>query len=338
MLKRFRHDRCYIIAELGGNFNTWEEAKSLIEQAASCGVDAIKVQTYQTDTLTSREAVYDMENTGVASQYDVLKKYEIGEALHRAVFEYADSKGLDWFSTPSHPTDVELLGKLSVGAYKIGSDDATNLPFLKFVAEQGKPILLSTGMCTLEEVREAVDVIRGAGNRQLSLLHAVTSYPTHPESVNLGAMVTMMREFPELDVGYSDHTVGTTACICAAALGARILEKHFTYDKQAEGPDHMLSADPPEMKAIVDAVRSFEVMRGNGIKEPADSEATTRINNRKSVVMARAIAAGEPLTEAHLAIKRPGYGIAPKYCDQLLNRVVVRSLKADEVLTWDDLR
>lgn len=338
MLKRFRSDRCYIIAEIGGNFTTVEQAKSLIAQAAACGVDAVKLQTYRAETLSSRDAVFDMENTGVASQYDLFKKYEIGEAVHRAAFEYADSKDLDWFSTPSHPTDVELLEKLSVGAYKIGSDDATNLPFLKLVAERGKPILLSTGMCTLEEVREAVDAIQRAGNRQLSLLHAVTSYPTHPENVNLGAMVTMMREFPELDVGYSDHTVGTTACICAAALGARVLEKHFTYDKHAEGPDHALSADPPEMRAIVDAVRSFEVMRGSGIKEPAGSEATTRINNRKSVVLARAIAAGESLTQAHLAIKRPGYGIAPKYCDQLVNRVVVRNLKADEVLTWDDLR
>lgn len=338
MLKNYRSHRCYIIAEIGGNFTTLEQAKALIDHAASSGMDAIKLQTYRADTISSREAVFDMENTGVTSQYDLFKKYEISEALQHMVFEYAESKELDWFSTPSHETDVELLEKFSVGAYKIGSDDATNLPFLKFVAERGKPILLSTGMCTLEEVREAVDVIRGAGNRQLSLLHAVTSYPTHPEHVNLGAMVTMMREFPELDIGYSDHTVGTTACICAAALGARILEKHFTYDKHAEGPDHALSADPPEMKAIVDAVRSFEVMRGNGIKEPAGSEATTRINNRKSVVMARAIDAGEPLTQAHLAIKRPGYGIAPKYCDQLVDRVVIRSLKADEVLTWDDLR
>ena len=338
MFKRFRKDRCYIIAEIGGNFTTLEQAKLLIDQAAPCGVDAVKLQTYRAATVSSREALFDMENTGVTSQYDLFKKYEIGEALHRAAFEHAGSKGLDWFSTPSHPTDVELLERLSVGAYKIGSDDATNLPFLRLVAERGKPILLSTGMCTLEEVRESVDVILGAGNQQLSLLHAVTSYPTYPENVNLGAMVTMMREFPDLDVGYSDHTIGTTACICAAALGARVLEKHFTYDKRAKGPDHALSADPPEMKAIVEAIRTFEVMRGNGVKEPARSEATTRINNRKSVVMARTIDAGEPLTQAHLAIKRPGYGIAPKYYDQLVKRVVVRSLKADEVLTWDDLR
>ena len=338
MFKRYRANRCYIIAEIGGNFTTLEQAIRLIDEATRCGVDAVKLQTYRADTVSSRKAMFDMENTGVVSQYDLFKKFEIGKELHHAVFQYAESKGLDWFSTPSHETDVDMLEKLDVGAYKIGSDDAVNIPFLRYVAKTGKPIILSTGMCTMEEVRESVNTILKEGSNKLILLHAITSYPTHPENVNLRAMQALMREFPELDVGYSDHTISSTACICAAAMGAHILEKHFTYDKSAEGPDHMLSADPVEMRAIVDAVRMFEAMRGNGVKMPAESERLTRINNRKSVVLARPVRAGETLTRTHLAIKRPGYGIAPKFYEQVVGKVALKAMAADEVLRWEDLR
>jgi len=338
VFKNYGQNRCYVIAEIGGNFTTLEQGNRLVDEAATCGADAVKLQTYRADTVSSKKAMFDMENTGVTSQYELFKKYEIGEELHREVFRYAESKGLDWFSTPAHESDVDLLEKLGVGAYKIGSDDAVNIPFLRHVSKLGKPIILSTGMCTMDEVRESVDVILGEGVEKLILLHAITSYPTHPGNVNLRAMQTLMREFPELDVGYSDHTLGTTACICAVAMGARVIEKHFTYDKHAEGPDHMLSAEPHEMKDIVDAIREFEIMRGSGIKRPAESEKTTRVNNRKSIVLAKAVAAGEPLTIAHLAIKRPGYGIAPKYYAQMLGRVVRKSMAADDVLTWEDLQ
>jgi N-acetylneuraminate synthase len=337
MFGNYRPGRCYVIAEIGGNFTTLEEAKRLIGGAAQAGADAVKLQTYRAETLASRKAVFDMENTGVVPQFELFRKYEISEDMHREIFAYAGSTGLDWFSTPSHESDVDMLERLGVGAYKIGSDDACNLPFLRYVARIGKPVLLSTGMCTLEEVRESVQAIVGTGNRRLTLLHAITSYPTHPESVNLRAMQTLAREFPDLDVGYSDHTLGPIACICAAALGARVLEKHFTWDTRAEGPDHMLSADPREMKFIVDAVRQFERMRGDGVKQPAASEAVTRRNNRKSVVLQRAIRAGEPLTREHLAVKRPGYGIAPKHLEELAGRRVRRDLLAEDVLTWEDL-
>lgn len=338
MFKHFREDHCYLIAEIGGNFTAFDEARTLIDAAAGCGVDAVKLQTFRAATLSSRKAMFDMENTGVTSQFDLFQKYQIDEGLHREIFQYAESKQLDWFSTPSHETDVDLLEKLGVGAHKIGSDDAVNIPFLKYVARTGKPMILSTGMCTLEEVRESVNAILEEGCPRLILLHAVTSYPTHPENVNLAAMQTLMREFPDLDIGYSDHTIGTTACICAAAMGARVLEKHFTHDKNAEGPDHMLSADPPEMKAIVEAVRTFEVMRGNGIKCPAESERTTRINNRKSIILSRSVQPGEVLARGDLVIKRPGYGIEPKFIDQLVGRTVSRSMEADDVLHWEDLQ
>lgn len=337
MFKRYVPDRCYIIAEIGGNFTTYEQAVMLVDAAAECGVDAVKLQTYRAETVASKMAMFDMENTGKVSQFELFQKFQIDRDLHRRVFNYAESKGLDWFSSPSHESDVEMLEELGVGVHKIGSDDAVNLPFLRNVARLGKPIILSTGMCTLDEVRESVDAILAEGNDQLILLHAITSYPTHAPNVNLRAMQTLMQAFPKLDVGYSDHTLSPVACLSAAAMGARVLERHFTYDKNAEGPDHMLSADPAEMKWLVDAVREFEVMRGDGIKRPAPSEAGTRINNRKSVVLARALQAGEVVGRQDLAIKRPGYGIAPRDIDAIVGRQTKRALDVDAVLTWDDL-
>lgn len=338
MFRRYSTGRCYIIAEIGGNFTTMEQAAVLIDGAASVGADAVKLQTYRAETLSSRKAIFDMENTGVTSQFELFRQYEIDEALHREIFDYASSKGLDWFSTPSHESDVEMLERLGAGAYKIGSDDASNLPFLRYVAAIGKPVMLSTGMCTLDEVREAVEAMTTAGASQVILLHAVTNYPTHPEHVNLAAMQTLAREFPGIDVGYSDHTLGPTACICAAAMGARVLEKHFTWDKNADGPDHMLSADPEEMSHIVKSVRQFEIMRGDGVKRPAASEAITRRNNRKSVVMQRPVRAGEIIQAADVAIKRPGYGVEPKRLDEVVGRRARRDLAAEDVLAWEDLQ
>jgi N,N'-diacetyllegionaminate synthase len=338
MFQNYKANRCYIIAEIGGNFTTLEQAKRLVDAAAACGVDAVKLQTYRADTVASKKAVFDMENTGITSQHTLFKKYEVDEALHREVFSYAGEKGLDWFSSPSHESDVDMLERLNVGAHKIGSDDAVNLPFLRYVARLGKPIILSTGMCTLEEVSESVGVILGEGNDRLILLHAITSYPTHPENVNLGAMQAMMEAFPRIDIGYSDHTLSPVACLAAAAMGAKVLERHFTYDKNADGPDHMLSADPEEMKWLVDAVREFEVMRGSGIKFPANSEKITRINNRKSIVLTRPVIEGDTLTREHLAIKRPGYGIPPKYLDQVIGRSVACTMEADDVLLWEALK
>ena len=337
MFQNYQLNRCYIIAEIGGNFTTIDDAILLIDEAANCGVDAVKLQTYKAETLSSGHAIFDMENTGVTSQFDLFRKYEIDIDMHRTIFKYAQTRGLDWFSSPSHKMDVELLESCGVGAYKIGSDDAVNLPFLRFVASIGKPIILSTGMCTLDEVKESVKEILAAGCPNLMLLHAITNYPTHPENVNLAAMQTLMETFQSLAVGYSDHTLTPVASLCAVAMGARIIERHFTWDKTAQGPDHMLSADPAEMKWLVEAIRQFEVMRGSGIKEPALSEATTRRNNRKSVVLQRAMLAGQVIELKDISVKRPGYGIPPKYLEQLVGRTVTRDMEQDSVITWDDL-
>jgi N,N'-diacetyllegionaminate synthase len=337
MFKNYHPDRCYIIAEIGGNFTTLEEARRLIDDAAISGVDAVKLQTYRADAITSKVAMFDMENTGVVSQHSLFKKYEINEELHRNVFEYAGTKNLDWFSTPSAELDVALLEKCGVGVYKIGSDDACNLPFLRFLARKGKPIILSTGMCTLAEVNDAVSAILDEGNKQLMLLHAVTSYPAHPENVNLRAIQTLIQTFPDLTVGYSDHTSTPIACLCAVAMGARIIERHFTFDKNADGPDHCVSSDLREMKWLVDAVRTFEVMCGSGIKQPAESEKTSRINNRKSIVLTQNVKAGEKISARNIAVKRPGNGIAPRYFDEVIGRIVGCDLAEDNVLQWENL-
>lgn len=329
--------RIYIIAEIGGNFTTYEQAVRLIDEAKASGVDAVKLQTYRAETLSSKKAVFDMENTGVTSQYELFDEYAIGEELHKKVFAYAREKGLDIFSSPSHKTDVDMLERLGCDAYKIGSDDAVNLPLLRYIAALGKPIIYATGMCTLAEIQESVEAMLAQGNENIAILHAITAYPTHPEDVNLRAMQTLQRTFPHLPVGYSDHTLGTTACILAAAMGARILEKHFTYDKHADGPDHIHSADPEEMRQIVDAVRTFEVMRGSGIKMPAKAEAITRKNNRKSIVVCQDVKAGEIIGEEAVDIKRPGYGIAPKYLEQVIGRRAAHDLQKDDILSWKDL-
>ncbi|MCB2186165.1 MAG: N-acetylneuraminate synthase family protein [Deltaproteobacteria bacterium] len=324
----------YIVAEIGNNFVDFAGAARLIDLAVAAGVDAVKLQTFEAETIASRSALFDMPNTGVISQYDLFKKYEVDLPLHREIWAYGREKGIFLFSTPSHMRDVELLEKLDCGAYKIGSDDAVNLPFLEEVAALGKPMVVSTGMCTLQEVREAVAVILGRGNPDLVLLHCVSQYPSEPAGVNLACVPAMAREFG-LPVGYSDHTLGPLCCVAAAALGARLLEKHFTHDKGAEGPDHMLSADPAEMTALVQGVRTVEAALGDGVKRPAAQESSTRRHNRKGLVTVAAIPQGTVITGEMVAIKRPGLGILPKYLPQVVGRVARRDLAAEEPVTWD---
>lgn len=332
-----KNGKCYIVAEIGGNFTDLATAKLLIDQAAECGVDAVKLQTYRANTIASRNTMFDMENTGVVSQVEYFKKFEIDEEMHRQVFEYARGKGLDIFSTPSHITDVELLEKFNPDVHKIGADDLTNLPFLKEVARTGRPIMLSTGMGTIEEVREAVSAIVEEGNRNIIIMHVVSLYPTAPEFVNLEAIKTLQREFPQYVIGYSDHTLSVDSCIFAAVMGAKVIEKHFTYDKQADGPDHMLSATKEEMKELVDKIRLFETMQGDGIKGPEGAEIKNRKNNRKSVIIAKDVKCGEVLTEDKLAIKRPGTGIKPKYLEMVIGRKAARDMEEDTILQWQDI-
>jgi N,N'-diacetyllegionaminate synthase len=328
---------CYLIAEIGGNFVTFQQAKKLVDLAYDSGVDAVKLQTYKANTLVTKTAKFDLDNVGNSIQYKLFQKYQIDFDLHKKVFGYIESKGLDWFSTPSHKTDVDALEELGVHAHKIGADDATNLPLIKYVASKGRPVLLSSGMCTMQEVREMVNACFEIGNDQVTIFHTVSNYPTYPEQVNLNAIKALKKEFPLLAVGFSDHTIGTTACLAAVCMGAEVIEKHFTYDKNAEGPDHQLSATPEEMKEIVDKIREFEVMRGTGIKMPVGKEITNREMNRKSIVTIKAIKKGGKLTVDNIDIKRPGNGVEPKYFDTILGKTACKDLSEDQVVKWEDM-
>ena len=332
-----KNKRIYVIAEIGGNFTTFEEAKSMIDAAKECDCDGVKLQTYRAETLTSRKAMFEFETTGHRPQFEMFQSLEIDKDLHEKIFDYSRQKGIEIFSTPSHMTDVEMLEQLNCPIYKIGSDDAVNIPFLRGIARLKKSIILATGMCTLDEVEESVNAILEEGCSDIFILHAISLYPTHPEDVNLNAILDLKRRFPNIPVGYSDHTLGSTACICAAAMGAEIIEKHFTYDKNADGPDHIHSADPKEMQKLVSMIRDFEVMRGTGVKMPAPGELVSRINNRKSIVLNRDIKSGERLTDSCFDLKRPGSGIQPKDIKYALVRTFIRDMQKEDIVMWEDL-
>jgi N-acetylneuraminate synthase len=327
---------CYLIAEIGGNFLTLNEARHLIDLAADAGVDAIKLQTFRAETLTTRKAVFEMENTGRVSQFDLFKKYEVSRETHQEIFQHASARGLFCFSTPSHTTDTELLDALDSQAYKIGSDDAVNIPFIRHAARTGKTILLSTGMCTMDEVASSVDAILAEGNKKIILFHCTTSYPCHPDSVNLKAMLSMQSCFP-FPVGYSDHSLGIDVCYAAAVLGAPILEFHFTHDKKAEGPDHMLSKDPIETAELVRKIRLLPTLMGDGQKRPAPAELPQLRNNRKSLTVIRSVAAGAKIAAGDIEARRPGTGIACAHYEEVLGKTAKRALAAGDVLSWDDI-
>lgn len=309
----------------------------MVDLAHAAGVDAVKLQTYKADTIVTKTARFDLDNVGDMVQHEIFQKYQIDFQLHKKVFNYIELKGLDWFSTPSHRTDVDMLDELGVAAHKLGADDATNLPLIKYVASTNKPILLSSGMCTMTEVREMINVCLEVGNDKIILFHTISNYPTYSNQVNLLAMQALKREFPALTVGFSDHTIGPIASLVAACMGAEVVEKHFTYDKNAEGPDHQLSASPEEMTEIVKNIREYELMRGSATKKPVGKEIVNREKNRKSIVSIKPIKKGESFTLKNIDIKRPGYGIEPKYFDSMLGRTASIDIEEDEVLTMSHL-
>ena len=324
----------FIIAELGYNFNTLNEALRSVDAAAKSGVDAIKVQTFRADTITTRNVDFPAEAGGV-NQYEEFKRYEISEETHRAIFARARDRGLIPFSTPSHPDDVELLERVGIELYKIGSDDLTNLPFLRYAAAKGKPMILSSGMATLAEVDEAIRTVRGAGNDRIVLLQCTSNYPVRDLSVlNLRVIETYRRTFPVL-VGFSDHSTTLSAAVAAVTLGAVVVERHFTLDTALEVPDAFFSSNPAEMAALVRAIRETEAMLGDGVKRPTPTEEKMRADTRKGLVAARAIPKGATIAPEDIGIKRPGTGIAPRDFDLVIGRQAARDIQADEVITWD---
>jgi N,N'-diacetyllegionaminate synthase len=332
-----KNDKCFIIAEIGGNFTNFLQAKKLIDLAKKAKVDAVKLQSFKADTLASKIAMFDMKNTGKVSQYNLFKKYQISKELHSKIFRYCKIKKIECFSSPSHPDDVDLLEKFNVNYHKIGSDDAINIPLLKYVAKTKKKIILSTGMCSLNEIKNSVNSILKYNNK-LSILHCVSDYPADKKEINLNAILTLKKQFPKLKIGFSDHTIGPLASLCAVVLGAKIIEKHFTYDKRRDGPDHMLSLDFKEMKWLVDSIRSFEIMEGNGKKNPTKAEKSNSKNNRKSIVAIKHIKKGENFNLSNIGIKRPGSGIRPEHIYKILKRKSNTNISYDNLVKWSDIK
>jgi N,N'-diacetyllegionaminate synthase len=335
-------DRTFIIAEAGVNHNgSIDVAKRLVEEACRAGADCVKFQSFSADRLVSRsaeKALYQKRTTeGPSTQYEMLRSLELSEEDHRTLLACCHDSGILFLSSPFDEESADLLEDLGVAAYKIPSGELTNLGFLRYLAIKNKPMILSTGMSTLAEVAEAIEVLVGTGNQQISLLHCVTEYPAPFAEINLKAMLTLANAFG-FPVGYSDHAPGFEIAVAAVALGARIIEKHFTLSRDLAGPDHRASLEPQELGAMIQAIRNVEMSLGNGIKEPAPCETKNMAVARKSVVAKRDIMSGERISRENVAIKRPGHGIQPKDLEKVVGLMVTTDIRADSVVTWKDLK
>lgn len=324
----------FVIAEIGANFNSLEEAHRLVNAAAAAGCDAVKVQTFRADTLVRRDALFTFEDGSRPSQHEFFKTHELSPEVHRSLKEYVESLGLVFFSTPSHPEDLQLLESLGVLLHKIGSDDLTNLPFIEKVALTGKPVIVSTGMSTLGEVEEAVSLFAKTGNQNLILLHCLVGYPAPAHEANLRVIKTLRDAFG-VAVGFSDHTPGALAAVLAIALGACVVEKHFTLDRSAGGPDNDTSLEPQEMSALVRDIRQVSTLLGDSVKRIQPGEVKWREAGRKSLVAARDIRAGDRLTAEVVTVKRPSDGLHPRHFWEILGRTALVDIAADECLRWE---
>jgi len=330
---------CFIIAEAGVNHNgDVNLARKLIDVAKEAGADAVKFQTFKAEEVVTRSAEkarYQKETTpSEQSQYDMIKKLELSGEDFKHLSAYAQEKGILFLSSPFDKGSVNLLSELGVAAFKVPSGEITNFPLLKYVAKKGKPIILSTGMATQGEVGEALGVIKEEGIEDIILLHCVTSYPAKIDDMNLKAMETLRDTF-KLPAGLSDHSLGLTIPIAAVALGACVVEKHFTLDKNLPGPDHRASLEPDELKQMVTAIRDVERAMGDGIKRPTKDEEENKKVARRSIVARADIPKTAIITEEMLTTKRPGIGIEPKYMNSIVGRKAKRNIKEGSILTWN---
>ena len=326
----------YIIAEAGVNHNgSFALACKLVDAAKEAGADCIKFQTFKSENLVSRsakKAEYQKKTTGDSSQQDMLKKLELSFDEFIQLKSYCEKVGICFLSTPFDFDSIDFLNSIDMPFWKIPSGEVTNLPYLLALAKTGKPVVMSTGMCTLQEIRAAIDVLKTNGTTEIKLLHCNTEYPTPFEDVNLKAMQTMRDEF-HLEVGYSDHTKGIEVPVAAVALGATIIEKHFTLDRNMEGPDHKASLEPQELAEMVCSIRNIEKALGSGDKTPSPSEKKNLAVARKSIVAKTKIKAGEILTEDNTTVKRPGTGISPMQWFEVLGTKANKDFDEDELIT-----
>jgi N,N'-diacetyllegionaminate synthase len=340
----------FFIAEAGVNHNGREDlALQLVDVASECGADAVKFQTFSADKLTRKgaeKAQYQKETTGEGDQYSMLKQLEMSEALHLAIIARCVERGIEFMSTPFDEEAADFLDAQGMKHIKVPSGEITNLPFLAHLARKNRAMVLSTGMATLAEVKEAVATVRqtreAAGfdaplASMLTILHCTSNYPAALSDVNLRAMSTIASE-TGLRVGYSDHTAGITVSIAAVAMGASVIEKHFTLDRSLPGPDHRASLEPAELKELIARIREVEVALGSDIKQPSPAEAAVRELVRRSVTLLRDVDAGHTLRAEDVALMRPGNGIPPKELQSVIGRVVARPMTGGVTLQWSDLR
>lgn len=330
--------KVFIIAEAGVNHNGCiKTAKKLIDVAAEAGVDAVKFQTFKAENLVSKnaqKAEYQKQTTDSGeSQFDMIKKLELDVDTHKELMAYCEVKNILFLSTPFDHDSIDLLDALKLDIFKIPSGEVTNLPYLRHIGSLNKQVILSTGMADLGEIEDALDILIAAGTAKdkITILHANTEYPTPMEDVNLKAMQTIATAF-KMDVGYSDHTLGIEVDIAAVAMGAKVIEKHFTLDRMMEGPDHKASLEPDELKAMVQGIRNIEKALGNGIKKPSNSESKNIAIARKSIVATKLIKQGEVINEINLAIKRPGTGISPMRWDEIVGSIAQKDYREDELI------
>ena len=328
----------FIIAEAGVNHNgSLEIAKRLIDVAVLAKADAVKFQTFKATSLVSKsakKAEYQLTTTDKQeSQLEMIKKLELDQDAHNELIAYCQEKNIIFLSTPFDHDSIELLNKLKLEIFKIPSGEITNLPYLRHIGTLNKKVILSTGMADIGEIEDALDILVEAGTRRdsITILHANTEYPTPMTDVNLKAMVTIGHTF-NMQYGYSDHTLGIEVPIAAVAMGASVIEKHFTLDKNMQGPDHKASLEPHELRAMVSAIRNIEIALGSGIKKPSQSESKNKAIARKSIVAATHIKTGELFSADNLVTKRPGTGISPMRWDEMVNTIAQKDYKEDELL------
>jgi N,N'-diacetyllegionaminate synthase len=326
-----------VIAEAGVNHNgDLSLARRMVDVAAEAGADLVKFQTFSADRLVTRDAEkakYQVHAGVAESQHAMLHRLEMNREMHESLIERCRDRGIEFFSTAFDRESVDLLAGLGLKRFKIASGELTNLPLLRHIGRRREQVIVSTGMATLNEIRAALDVLETAGTsrNRITVLHCNTEYPTPAADVNLRAMLAIRDAFG-VAIGYSDHTNGIEVSIAAVALGASVIEKHFTLDRNLPGPDHKASLEPAELKAMVSAIRNIEHAMGDGVKRPSPSESKNIAIARKSLVAARAIHAGEAFSESNLAVKRPGTGVSPMRWDDVIGQKAPRDFAPDELI------
>ena len=330
--------RILVIAEAGINHNgNIGIAKKMIDVASEAGADFVKFQTFNSDSLvtsSARKADYQIEELNKSeSQKEMLKRVELTEAMHFELKSYCTKKNISFLSSAFDIESINFLVRLGQSLFKIPSSEITNLPYLRHIGKIDKSIILSTGMSTIEEIEDAIRIIKleGTSKKNITILHCTTEYPAPFNEVNLKAMQTIHKVL-DLDVGYSDHTLGIEVAIAAVAMGAKIIEKHFTLDRNMLGPDHKASLQPEELKAMITAIRNIEVALGDGIKKPTSREIKNKKIARKSIVAKQFIKAGEKFTEKNIISKRPGNGVSPMKWDEIIGTKAIRDFNIDELI------